>query len=144
MGNSWEKGEICPNLVLARRWSEPEAHSGLASFALNNVASTWLGANSGEGSGRGPLTAPHGPDLASPRAATHTGSPKLLISALPDSQRSCHHPQGARSAPHHCRQYVTFSAMGGEKEKERKGERKEREKEIEGGGIEKERKRNRE
>lgn len=84
-------------------------------------------------------------DPNGPRAATHTGSPKLLISSLPDSLRSSHHPPGARSAPHHCRQYVTFSAMRGEKENKRKGRRGEREedqgKEEESkGGGERERK----
>lgn len=37
----------------------------------------------------------------------------LLISTSPGSQRSWHHPPGAHCAPHHCRQYVTFSAGGG-------------------------------
>lgn len=45
MVNSWEKAGIYPNLVLPRRWLVPEAHSALGSFALNSVASAWLGAN---------------------------------------------------------------------------------------------------
>lgn len=45
MVNSWEKAWIYPNLVLPRRWLVPKAHSALASFALNSVASAWLGAN---------------------------------------------------------------------------------------------------
>lgn len=121
MENSWAKWPIRPNLVLPRPWSEPGAHSALASFALNSVASTWLGAKSREA-----VYVREG-DPNGPRAATHTGSPKLLISSLPDSLRSSHHPPGARSAPHHCRQYVTFSAMRGEKENKRKGRRGERE-----------------
>lgn len=36
-----------------------------------------------------------------------------LISTLPGSPRSRRHPPGARCAPHHCRQCVTFSAGGG-------------------------------
>lgn len=36
-----------------------------------------------------------------------------LISTSPGSLRSWRHPPGARCAPHHCRQYVTFSAGGG-------------------------------
>ncbi len=45
MVNSWEKAWIYPNLVLPRRWLAPKAHSALGSFALNSVASAWLGAN---------------------------------------------------------------------------------------------------
>ncbi len=45
MVNSWEKAWIYPNLVLPRRWLVPKAHSALGSFALNSVASAWLGAN---------------------------------------------------------------------------------------------------
>lgn len=36
-----------------------------------------------------------------------------LISTSPGPPRSWRHPPGARCAPHHCRQYVTFSAGGG-------------------------------
>jgi len=76
-----------------------------------------------------PLSAPRGPDPSSPQAATHTGKAQPLINTLPDSPRSSHHPPGARSAPHHCRQYVTFSAMGrgwerGKREKVKRSRRK--------------------
>lgn len=64
MENSWAKGPRRPNLLLPRPRSEPGAHSAMASFALNSVASTWLGANSREAvcvREKGTLMAPEQP-----------------------------------------------------------------------------------
>lgn len=47
-----------------------------------------------------------------------------LISTSPGSPRNWRHPPGARCAPHHCRQYVTFSAGRGDEEEGQKDEEK--------------------
>lgn len=125
MANSWEKEGIYPNLVLPRRWLVPKAHWGLGSFALNSIASAWLGANAC-------LPLPSWPwPVLTPSSHPHWES-VALINVLPESQRSLRPPSGARSAPHHCRQYVTFSAMGRGWEREKvKMERKTKEKKEE-------------
>lgn len=62
-----------------------------------------------------------------------------LISASPGSQRSCRRPPGAHCAPHHCRQYVTFSAGGVEGWGERKRGQQEEKKRGTGEGGRRER-----
>lgn len=84
MENSWAKWPIRPNLVLAKPWSEPGAHSALASFALNSVASTWLGAKSRERLcmwEKGTLTAPEQPPT--PGAQSSWLAPYLTLWGAP-------------------------------------------------------------
>lgn len=84
MENSWAKGPICPNLVVPRPWSEPGAHSALTSFALNSVASTWLGANSREAVcvwEKGTLMAPEQPPT--PGAQSYWLAPYLTLWGAP-------------------------------------------------------------
>lgn len=84
MKNSWAKGPIRPNLVVPRPRSEPGAHSALTSFALNSVASTWLGANSREAVcvwEKGTLMAPEQPPT--PGAQSYWLAPYLTLWGAP-------------------------------------------------------------
>lgn len=129
---------------------EPNHHQR-GSFALNSVASAWLGDNSGgPGVFAGPWVGGGGPPPPLWGSASHPHTAAIavwggwvvlcwgwgeeegcpLISTSPGSQRSCRRPLGAHCAPHHCRRYVTFSAGGvagwgerkrGQKEKKKRG-----------------------
>lgn len=102
----------------------PEPTHWQASFALNSVSSTWLGDNSVVLAQDGPCEGPHFFTLGASQPPTLVLFGPL-ISASPGPLRSRHHPQGARGAPHHCRQYVTFSAKRGD---EGEGQKKKEEK----------------
>lgn len=98
----------------------------LPSFALNSVPSAWLGDNTLGFSSRWPLLGARLLILGASQPPTHWCLLVPLISTSPGSQRSRHHLPGAHCAPHHCRQYVTFSAGGGRWERRTKKERAEK------------------
>lgn len=96
------------NLALARYWS----HSLAAQLCIKQCSfrMTWWQCSGF--SSRWPLRGAHLLTLGASQPPTHWCLLVPLISTSPGSQRSWHHPPGAHCAPHHCRQYVTFSAGG--------------------------------
>lgn len=111
------------NLALARYWS----HSLAAQLCIKQCSFRMTWWQYSGFSSRWPLRGAH-LTLGASQPPTHWCLLVPLISTSPGSQRSWHHPPGAHCVPHHCRQYVTFSAGGG---RWGRGTKKEESQEIE-------------